>query len=342
MAVPTHSQWGDDMHGPRDLWSLDYGDSRTVDSTPLTNPNASIRNPADTPKYISEWNVFTQTPDYLLSPLSAMQPIEPKADWDFGLGHPTLPLSSSMTGPRETDFATGFIRQGTITSLKEQVQAMAKADLRQIPVQEKRRDAFIEIRREQLDAEDVGAVNITAPNPFYGAKQSDPSQQFSLSRTQIGNRSSAFSSVTGRNLQPSTVDSEIDEAHISTGLDPSNFRFASRSNFAPGTSRLELQGSPNSHSTTARRRKGVSVQALTEDHLSGKSPCPEMVWNHNMNPLAQRPKRPRTKEERDSRLAVRRHGGACSRHKASKKAVMSSAQHRNTIFHMLIFQIVPL
>jgi hypothetical protein len=46
-----------------------------------------------------------------------------------------------------------------------------------------------------------------------------------------------------------------------------------------------------------------------------------MTFNADMHPTSQQPKRPRTKEDNAARLAVRRHGGACLKHKSTKKKV---------------------
>lgn len=324
--MPIPGGWDDDVHGSRYLCSLDYGDPRTDDSMPLTHPNAYIRNPADTPNHISDWNVFTQTPSFLLSQPSVMQPIEPRGDRDSWLSHPILPSSPSTTRPCETDSSTDSLREGTIMSLKERVQAMANADSRHIPLQEKRRDAFIQIRLGQLDAEDVGAVSVTAPKHFYGAEQDYPSDELSLSMTQNGNRSSAFLHRAGRNQGQSTANFEVDEADIETNLDPSSFGSGSSHSFASDASNLDLQGRENSHRAAERQREGNAIQVSSGTQLFGNSSCTEMVWSQDMNPLTQRPKRTRTKEDRETRLAVRRNGGACPRHKASKKAVIFSSQ----------------
>lgn len=211
-----------------------------------------------------------------------------------------------------------------LISLKERVKAMAQADPRHISRQEKRRDAFIEMRLQQLDAENIGAVGSVIPEWRPGAEVDITSQKCPHYAARNGNGNGEVLQRTGSVIYSSAVNTEFDEASISMSSELSPFRSSSSSGIASGSSILGSSRHEKAEGGTERQREEQSVQALAENRSSRESTFTEMVWTQDMGPASKRPKQTRTQEDRATRLAVRRCGGACPKHKLNKKAVSIS------------------
>jgi hypothetical protein len=83
---------------------------------------------AHLPQDSTESYVPTQGTDHFLRNPSAMQSIEPREDGKSWSSPPVLPSSTLTTVLLEKHLETRNVGQGMTTSLKEQVQEMAKAD----------------------------------------------------------------------------------------------------------------------------------------------------------------------------------------------------------------------
>jgi hypothetical protein len=164
-------------------------------------------------------------------------------------------------------------------------------------------------------------VNITVPQSPCGAEADNASQTPSHYETQHDKTNITLLQKASSVPCPSAVNVEADEAHINTWPDLSVLRSGSGSRFGSGTSRLEAEEIEEAAGGVERQQKEKSVQALTGNQSSGNLQFTEIVLSQDMNPLSQKPKQTRTKEDRSTRLAERRHGRACPKHKSTKKAV---------------------
>jgi hypothetical protein len=251
-------------------------------------------NQAKTPRDISEWNAPTETPDPFLSQPSVMHSIEPRDSRNSWVIRPILPLSASKTVPLEANSETGNVGQNMTKLLKEQVQEMAKADPRHVSRQGKQRDAFIEIRLCELHAEDGGARGLTARKPLLEGQPDAISQKASHYETVNGD---------GNSIALPSHSSVICHSDLHSGVDADQVRI-----------RPELSCNRSGLSPSVAT-EGMSIQMLPGNQHA------EMVWTQDMNPASQNPKQTRSKEDKARRLEVRRRGGACPKHKSTKKAV---------------------
>jgi hypothetical protein len=174
---------------------------------------------------------------------------------------------------------------------------MAQADPRHVSPQEKRRDAFIEIRLQQLDAEDVGAVGFVAPEWRSGAETDTTYQNRPHYEARNGKGNSEFLQWTDPVIFPSVANTEFDEASISMSSEFGPFRSSSSPGIASGSSMLGSSKHENAEGGTERQREEQPAQALTGNQSSRNSTFTEMVWTQDMSPASQRPKQTRTKEE---------------------------------------------
>jgi hypothetical protein len=319
MAAPVHCLWDEEEHRERNLWDLGF------DYIPLADPD--ITNPEDPFEDDMRNHFSTRKIDDLLGNTLAVQSNQPRDEQNSCHTHPVFAPSALTNTSLEARLIARDVGQDMTTSLKERVQAMAEADPRHISPQEKRRDAFIEIRLQQLDAEDLGPADVTVPNLLRQPVVDNTFQTPSHSENQHGNSNSAMSRRTSPMLCPTAVNTKIDEAHASTGPDFGVFRFGPGSATASGIGKLEAEVSENVNVGTKRQREEQPVQWFAGNESSRKPDFTEMVWTQHMNPASQRPKQTRTKEDTAARMAVRRHGGACPKHKATKKAVRFSGQN---------------
>ena len=121
-------------------------------------------------------------------------------------------------------------------------------------------------------------------------------------------------------LRQSAIDVDVAEARGSPTSLYSLFPPGPRPASDPG---YIQSGSSSNPANRLAGRAGARKQevASSMEVTSTNPPCGEMIFSCNMNPITQTQKRPRSREDNAARLAVRRNGGACAQHKATKKKV---------------------
>jgi hypothetical protein len=202
--------------------------------------------------------------------------------------------------------------------LKEIVLARAKADPRMISQQEKQRDAFIATRLEQLEDEHAEEARVASPISSSIAwagklqRQVHPQSRCLKSMSNIVQTEAPL-------LNQSTTDVEVTNVCAS---------IQSASSFFPCVSSLGSKfetTESGDDGISAKTPTSAGAQKQAEKSLATVSPTNsafvEMIFNTDMHPASQQPKQARSKEDNAARLAVRRRGGACSKHKSTKKAV---------------------
>jgi hypothetical protein len=98
MAIPIHSLRDNELHRWRDIWSLDFGDSRLFDSMPPIDPSPDNTKAANTLDNSTEHHFPSQSADLLLPNFSAVEPIEIRDDENSWFNHPVLPPSAPDHG----------------------------------------------------------------------------------------------------------------------------------------------------------------------------------------------------------------------------------------------------
>lgn len=320
MAIPLDSSWDEQVHGPRNLWSLDFGDSSPFDGMPLTEPTLEDENTTDMLENVPELHVSTRNTDRLIGNPSAVQSIDSRENQDSWPSPLVPPMSASITVPLETLLTTRNTGQVRTKSFEERFQGVTQADPSHTSAQGKQREGFLQTQLQQFDTANVESVDVTVPELLCLSEADRTFQNPSKNDAQISKSNSTFSHSISPLIGPSVLNMEPDEAAIGAMADFSVLRSTSGSDMASETSRLEAKQSKNCVDS-AKTQQDNSDRTWTANQSLKNSPFREMVWTHDMHPASHRPKRTRRGDENAARLAVRRYGGACPKHKITKKAV---------------------
>jgi hypothetical protein len=310
MALPI-DLWGNT--GQCDLensWDPGITGSRQFDSTLSTPWNFEIDSQADTFRHF--WpNFSTQGSDNPLGTSRSAQAIEPKDVRNYR-------FSGAASIPTETQSRTLHSRTSPTKLLKEIVLARAKADPRKISQQEKQRDAFIATRLEQLEderAEEAGIASPISSSVTWAGRlqrQVHPQPGCFKSRSDIAQTDAPL-------INQSTTDVEVTNVCGRKQSAFSLFPCVSSPGSKSGTIESGYDGIlANIPAENIIQKQGETSSAMVPP---ANSTFVEMTFNADMHPTSQQPKRARSKEDNAARLAVRRHGGACLKHKSTKKAV---------------------
>jgi hypothetical protein len=114
MAVPVHPLRDDEVHGLRDLWSLDFGDSRLFGSMQPTDLSPDDTEAAGTLRDSTEYRFPSQSADPLLQNFSAVQSFEIRDDDNSWFNCPVLSPSAPTTAHFETGLRNRDVGQDMI------------------------------------------------------------------------------------------------------------------------------------------------------------------------------------------------------------------------------------
>jgi hypothetical protein len=290
-------------------WNPGPGDSRQFDSALSTPWNFEIDSQADTFQHFWQPNSSRQGSDNPLSTSRSAQAIEPADVRNYC-------ISGTALIPTTTQSLTFHSRTSLTKLLKEIVLARAKADPRKISRQEMQRDAFIATRVEQLGDERAEEAGVASP--------------ISSSTTWVGKLQRLVHPQPGRFKSRSDI-AQIDAPLINrcaTDVEVTNVCGSTQPSFSLFPSPVSKSGTESACGRILANRPAgdiIQKQGKTSSAMvpPANSTFVEMTFNANMHPTSQQPKRARSKEDNAARLAVRRHGGACLKHKSTKKKVRS-------------------
>lgn len=310
MALPIDLWCNTGQCDLENSWDPGTRDSRQLDSTLSTPWNLETDSQDDTFRHFWQPNTSTQGSDNPLSTRRSAQAIEPEDVRNYC-------ISGAALIPTTTQSPTFHSQTSPTKLLKEIVLARAKADPRKISQQEKQRDAFIATRLEQLEderAEEAGVASSISSSTTWAGKlqrQVHPQPGRFESRSDIAQTDVPL-------INQCATDVEV--ADVSGSTQPAFSLFPRVS--SPGSKSGITE---SAYGILANRPAGdiIQKQRKTSPAMtpSANSTFVEMTFSADMHPTSQRPKRARTKEDNAARLAVRRHGGACLKHKSTKKAV---------------------
>jgi hypothetical protein len=309
MALPIGLWWNIGQCDLENSWNLDISGSGQFDSTLSTPWNFETDSQADTFRHFRQPNSSTQGSDNPLSTSRSGQAIEPEDVRNYC-------FSSAASLSTERQSRTLHSRTSPTKLLKEIVLARAKADPRKISQQEKRRDAFIATRLEQLEDEHAEEARTTSPISSSIAwagklqRQAHPQPGYFKSVSNIAQTEALLLNQSATNVEATNACASIQSA---SSLFPSVSSLGSKFE----TTELGYNGISANTPTSAQKRVEKSLATVSPTN----SASVEMVFNTDMHPASQQPKQARSKEDNAARLAVRRRGGACSKHKSTKKKV---------------------
>jgi hypothetical protein len=311
MALPIDLWCNTGQCDLENSWNPGPRDSRQFDSTLSTPWNFEIDSQADTFQHFWQPNSSTQSSDNPLSTSRSAQAIEPEDVRNYC-------ISGAALIPTTTQSLTFHSRTSPTKSLKEIVLARAKADPRKISQQEWQRDAFIATRLEQLEderAEEAGVVSPISSSTTWADKlqrQVHPQPKRFKSKSGIAQTDAPLINPCATNVEATNVWGSTQPAF-------SLFPCVSSPGSKSGATESACDGIlANRLAGDIIQQQGKTISAMVPP---ANSTFVEMTFNADMHPTSQQPKRARTKEDNTARLAVRRHGGACLKHKFTKKKV---------------------